>query len=86
VDVWAFLALSSYAPTSKNVVAILCDGPKIFPDEVRKRLSSPEEAIDQAKLLAAELRKTGEFCRSDRVFVVDENGHLIFECRASCRT
>jgi hypothetical protein len=64
----------------------ICDGPKIFPDEVGKQLSSPEEAIDQAKFLAVELGKAGEFCRSDLVFVVDENGHPIFECRASCRT
>jgi hypothetical protein len=35
----------------------ICDGPKVFPDEVGERLSSPEEAIDQAKFLAAELRK-----------------------------
>jgi hypothetical protein len=40
----------------------ICDGPKVFPDEVGERLSSPEEAIDQAKFLAAELRKAGEFC------------------------
>jgi len=61
----------------------ISDGPKVFPDEVGKRLSSPEEAIDQAKCLAAELEKAGEFCRSNLVFVVDETGHLIFECRAS---
>jgi hypothetical protein len=61
----------------------ICDGPKVFPDEVGGRLSSPEEAIDQAKFLAAELRKAGEFCRSSVIFVVDENGHRIFECRAS---
>jgi hypothetical protein len=59
----------------------ICDGPKVFPDEVGKRLSSPEEAVDQAKFLAAELRKAGEFCRSSLVFVVDENGDRIFECR-----
>jgi hypothetical protein len=61
----------------------ICDGPKVFPDEVGERLSGPEEAIDQAKILVAELEKAGEFCRSNLVFVVDENGHLIFECRAS---
>jgi hypothetical protein len=61
----------------------ICDGPKVFPDEVGKPLSSPEEAIDQARFLAADLRKAGEFCRSNLVFVVDENGHRIFECRAS---
>jgi hypothetical protein len=62
------------------------DGPKIFPDEVGKQLSSPEEAKDQARFLAVELGKAGAFCRSDLVFVVDENGHLVFECRAFCGT
>jgi hypothetical protein len=61
----------------------ICDGPKVFPDAVGERLSSPEEAKDQAKCLAAELTKAGEFCRSNLIFVVDENGHRIFECRAS---
>jgi hypothetical protein len=61
----------------------ICDGPKVFPDEVGKQLCSEEKAIDQARCLAAELRKAGEFCRSSLVFVVDENGHRIFECRAS---
>jgi hypothetical protein len=61
----------------------ICDGSKVFSDEVGNRLSSPEEAIDQAKSLAAELSKAGEFCRSNLVFVVDENGHRIFECPAS---
>jgi hypothetical protein len=60
----------------------ICDGPKVFPDEVGERLSSPEAAIDQAKFLAAELRKAGEFCRSSFIFVLDENGHRISECRA----
>jgi hypothetical protein len=59
------------------------DGQKVFPDEVGERLSSPEQAIDQARFLAAELRKAGEFCRSSVVLVVDENGHRIFECLAS---
>jgi hypothetical protein len=59
------------------------DGPKVFPDEIGKSLSTPEEAIKQAKFLAAELRKAGEFSRSNLVFVVDESGHRIFECRAS---
>jgi hypothetical protein len=59
------------------------DGAKLFPDEVGKRLSTPQEAIDQAKFLAAELRKAGEFCRSNLVFVVDENGQRIFQCQTS---
>jgi hypothetical protein len=61
----------------------ICDGPKLFFYELGKRLSSPEEAIDLARFLAAELRKAGELCWSSLVFVVDENGHRIFECRAS---
>jgi hypothetical protein len=59
------------------------DGPKVFPDEVGKNLSTLEEAIQEAKFLAAELRKAGEFSRSNLVFVVDENGQRVFDCRAS---
>jgi len=55
----------------------ILDGPKVFPDEVGKRLSSPEEAIRQAIFLAAELSKAGEFCRSNLILVVDENGQRI---------
>jgi hypothetical protein len=61
----------------------ILDGPKVFPDEVGRSLSSPEEAIHQAKFLAAELRKAGEFCRLNLILVVDENGQRIFECQAS---
>jgi hypothetical protein len=61
----------------------ILDGTKVFPDEVGKNLSSPEEAIHQATFLAAELRKAGEFCRSNLILVVDENGKRIFECQAS---
>jgi Domain of unknown function (DUF6894) len=60
----------------------ICDGAKVFPDEAGERLSGPEQAIDHARRLAAELTKAGEFCRSNLVFVVDENGDRIFECRA----
>ena len=59
------------------------DGPKVFPDEDGNRLSSPELAIRQARALAAELSKAGEFCRSSFVFVLDENGKDIFGCRAA---
>ena len=59
----------------------ICDGPNVFPDEVGEQLSSPEQAIDQARRLAAELSKTGEFCRSSLIFVMDETGQRIFECR-----
>ena len=57
-------------------------GPKVFPDEDGNRLSSPELAIRQAKVLAVELSKAGEFCRSSLVLVLDENGNNIFGCRA----
>ena len=58
------------------------DGPKVFRDEDGNRLSSPELAIIQAKVLAAELSKAGEFSRSNLMFVLDENGNNIFGCRA----
>lgn len=58
------------------------DGPKVFPDEEGSRLSCPELAVIQAKVLAAELSKAGEFCRSNLVFVLDENGNNVFGCRA----
>jgi hypothetical protein len=55
----------------------IIDGPKVFPDEDGNRLSSPELAIRQAKVLAVELSKAGEFCRSNSVLVLDENGNSI---------
>jgi hypothetical protein len=54
------------------------DGPNVFSDEVGSRSSSPEVAIFQAKVIAAELSKAGELCRSNLVFVLDENGNDIF--------
>jgi uncharacterized protein DUF6894 len=61
----------------------ICDGRKVYRDEVGSNLSSHEAAIAQARFLAAELTKAGEFHRSSLVCVVDENGHRIFECRAA---
>jgi uncharacterized protein DUF6894 len=61
----------------------ICDGQKVFSDEVGSRLSSQEAAIAQARCMAAELAKAGEFHRSHLVVVVDENGHRIFECRTA---
>ena len=61
----------------------ILDGSELFADELGKSFSNPEEAINQARWLAAELSKAGEFCRSNIVLVVDEHGQQIFECRAS---
>ena len=58
------------------------DGAKVFPDEEGIRLSSTDAAISQARVIAAELSKAGEFCRSNLVLVLDENGKDIFQCRA----
>ena len=58
-------------------------GQKVFPDEDGNRLLSPELAICQAKALAVELSKAGEFCRSNLVLVLDETGKDIFGCRAA---
>jgi hypothetical protein len=55
------------------------DGPKVFPDEIGTSPSTPEEAIQQAKFH----RGIEEGCPILPVFVVDEDGHRIFECRAS---
>jgi hypothetical protein len=59
----------------------ILDGQKIFPDDFGKTFSTSDEAIEQARCLAAELRKAGEFSRSNRVIVTDESGQRIFECR-----
>jgi hypothetical protein len=61
----------------------ILDGSKLFADDIGKSFSNPEEAIDQARCLAAELSKAGDFCRSNLVLVVDEHGQHIFECLAS---
>ena len=59
----------------------ILDGATVFYDKVGSTLSSPEIAISQAKLIAAELCKAGELCRSHLVFVLDANGKNIFRCR-----
>jgi len=61
----------------------ILDGSELFADELGKSFSNSEEAINQAKSLAAELSKAGDLCKSNRVLVVDEHGQRIFECRAS---
>ena len=59
------------------------DGHKVYPDEVGICLPSHDAAIAQARFIAAELAKAGEFHRSHLVFVVDETGRRIFECPTS---
>ena len=61
----------------------ILDGSELFADEVGTSFSNSGEAIKQAKYLASELSKAGDFCRSNLVLVVDEHGQRIFECRAS---
>jgi hypothetical protein len=61
----------------------ICDGQKVFPDEVGTKLCNHQAAIIQAERVAAELTRAGEFHRSHLVIVVDENGHPVFECRAA---
>jgi hypothetical protein len=61
----------------------ILDGSELFADELGKSFSTSEEAINQAKCLAAELNKAGDFCRSNLVLVLDEHGQRIFECPAS---
>ncbi len=61
----------------------ILDGSKVFTDELGKSFANSEEAINQAKCLAAELSKAGDLCKSNLVLVVDEHGQRIFKCRAS---
>jgi hypothetical protein len=56
-------------------------GSELFPDELGRSL--PESAKRHAKVLAEELRKGGELCRSSLVIVSDENDKKLFECGAS---
>jgi nicotinamidase-related amidase len=59
----------------------ILDGQKVFADQSGKIFVTSEEAIEQAKCLAAELRKAGEFARLNRIVVTDDDGQRIFECR-----
>jgi hypothetical protein len=58
----------------------ILDGQKVFADESGKIFGTSQEAEEQAKCLAAELRKAGEFARSNRIVVMDDSGQRIFEC------
>jgi hypothetical protein len=59
------------------------DGSKLFPDDAGNNLPSLEYAKQMAEVVADELKKGGEFCRSSLVIVSDENGKKLFECSAS---
>jgi hypothetical protein len=60
----------------------ICDGHNVYPDEVGSCLAGREAAIAQARFIADELAKAGEFHRAHRVVVVDQDGQHVFECRA----
>jgi hypothetical protein len=59
------------------------DGSKFSPDEAGSNLPSLEYAKRMAVVVADELKKGSEFCRSSLVIVSDENGKKLFECGAS---
>ena len=52
----------------------ILDGSKFFPDGAGNNLTSLEYAKRLAEVVADELKKGGEFCRSSLVIVADENG------------
>jgi hypothetical protein len=56
------------------------DGSKLFPDDAGNNLPSLEYAKRMAVVVADELKKGGEFCRSSLVIVSDENGKKLFVC------
>jgi hypothetical protein len=59
------------------------DGSKLSPDDAGTNLPSLECAKRMAVVVADELKKGGELCRSSLVTVSDENGKKLFECGAS---
>jgi hypothetical protein len=58
-------------------------GSEVFPDEVGRSLPTLESAMRDAKALADELRKGGDFSGSSLVRVVEEDGNTVFECPVS---
>ena len=60
----------------------ILDGSKLFPDDAGNILPSLEYAKRLAEVVADELKKGGEFCRTSLVIVADENGNKVFECGA----
>ena len=61
----------------------ILEGSKFSPDDAGNNLPSLEHAKRMAVVVADELKKGGEFCRSSLVIVSDENGKKLFECAAS---
>jgi hypothetical protein len=59
------------------------DGSEFSPDDAGSNLPSLEYAKRMAVVVADELKKGGEFCRSSRVIFSDENGRKLFECSTS---
>ena len=59
------------------------DGSKLSPDDAGSNLPSLEYAKRIAVVVADELKKGGELCRSSLVIVSDENDKKLFECGAS---
>ena len=59
------------------------DGSKMSPDDAGSNLPNLEYAKRMAMVVADELKKGGELCRSSLVIVSDENGKELFECGAS---
>jgi hypothetical protein len=59
------------------------NGSILSSDDAGTFLPSLEYAKRMAVVVADELKKGGEFCRSSLVIVSDENGNKLFECGAS---
>jgi hypothetical protein len=55
----------------------ICDGQQVYPDQEGSYLAGREAAIAQARF------KAGEFHRSHRIVVADEDGGQVFECAVS---
>lgn len=59
------------------------DGSVLHPDDVGNALPDVDCAKRMAGVVADELRKGGEFARSNLVVVADENDDIVFACGAS---
>ena len=59
------------------------DGSVLHPDDVGNALPNVDYAKRLAAVVADELKKGGEFARSNLVVVADENDDIVFACEAS---